>query len=76
MNYTLKITALPNDNTKLVNLTAIPETELERLEHFIFALNGSGANTKSTTNAMLDMDCIRTGSLPFTRNGFRFERAD
>jgi len=72
--FTLRITDLGSGNTKRIDFPLTDETLERGLMNFVLSLNGNGMSAKGTANAMVDMDCIRSGTLPFTRNGVRFEK--
>jgi len=72
--FTLRITDLASGAGRLIDFPLTDETLERGLMNFVLSLNGNGMSAKGTANAMVDMDCIRSGTLPFTRNGVRFEK--
>lgn len=70
----IRITDMAADRSITLDLTnANHDRTFDRL---VLEINGGGINAKSTANAMIDGGAARAGALPFTRNGYRFERAE
>ena len=47
------------------------------LTNLVLSINGGdNLSVKGVKQAMLDLDEIRRGLLPFTRNGYKFSRVD
>lgn len=69
----LKVTDLGSHHSRTINLHKADNDLLDSLRNYVLFINGNGMSEKGTANAMHDMACIMEGSLPFTRNGHRFE---
>lgn len=70
----IRITDMAADRSITLDLTNA--NHARTFDRLVLEINGGGMNAKSTANAMIDGAAARDGSLPFTRNGYRFERAE
>lgn len=74
MTNLIKITDLGSSQGRIIDLDTANPTLMDGLRNFVLSLNGNGYSAKGTANAMMDMNNILDGALPFTRNGVRFEK--
>ncbi len=70
----IRITDMAADRSITLDLTN-PNHD-RTFDRLVLEINGGGINAKSTANAMIDGQAARSGAMPFTRNGYRFERAE